>query len=597
VKIIIPYNHSNLDQDCDFIFQTIIALLNKNNCVILILRNHPVSLPTLLWNFFAKKQTDECKKVLMKVNLIHSSNLKIFQPIKLFPKSLSNLSLVIKIFEQRLNLYLSILIIFLTNPDIIWSFDHQNFDIFQKIFKKYFTIYDCVDHYTSLKKDTDKVIKEQEHVLISHSTLVVVNSETLQKKFASKGIKTTLVPQGFDVKSTESEFRLPDWIKTLSYDLRKKIIFVGNPSHRIDYPLLLSIVKANPKVLFLLPDEVFTWQSENEIIKIKESVKKFKNLSNIQWIPRSSRKVIFKLIKLSNICIIPYDISQKFNKYSFSMELFEYFYAGKPVLSTPIVELTKLQFDGLIYTGNTAKEWQTHLKKLLISSWPESKIKQQKQIAYENTWDKKIEVILTNITRKRILVIRPVQRDGQGIVKTNTHATFKNTIIDHTFLETGPDVIDSTTDAINAEQFVKQKAIWAQKQGYDAVVIDCMYDPGIKSLKKNLQIPIVGTKEAVLEVTKKLNKTAHFVYPEGIPILELENRKKEVIQKLTKQIQKIHSQNPNSIYIIGCTIIDDYAEELSRKTNTTVLGNVEFAIDHAAKLINEKILHSNTPKR
>ena len=71
------------------------------------------------------------------------------------------------------------------------------------------------------------------------------------------------------------------------------------------------------------------------------------------------------------------------------MKLFEYFYLGKPVISTPIEELKR--FPKFVKIGKTAKEWEKHIKFLLSKPWPYQK--EQKKLAKENSWKSKIEVI------------------------------------------------------------------------------------------------------------------------------------------------------------------------------------------------------------
>jgi glycosyltransferase involved in cell wall biosynthesis len=78
------------------------------------------------------------------------------------------------------------------------------------------------------------------------------------------------------------------------------------------------------------------------------------------------------------------------------MKIFEYFYAGKPVLSTKIAELTKKHFNGLVYYGNK-EEWSNHIKFLINNQWSKEKRKKQRSMALANTWDKKISQILKQL--------------------------------------------------------------------------------------------------------------------------------------------------------------------------------------------------------
>lgn len=400
MKIIIPHNHTNLDQGCDFIFQTASALLNKKHHVTIILRKHPISLFSYIWLSIVKKQTKEQRFIREKLKYLNDHALKIEHPLSIFPKLNAKKKGWTTKIQERLNLYSSLFIILKMNPNVIWSFDHQNFDVFKKISTHYFTLYDCVDHFMSLDKETNKIIKIQEQELIEYSRLVVVNSQTLHKKFTNMGIATTLIEaQGFDINSFKTQTSPPDWFSLLCKDSKKKVTFVGSLSHRVDYSLLISIIKANSNVLFLLPSEIFTWEKPKQKKMLIKNVSLLKTLSNIYWIPKISRKEISLITKISDVTIIPYDISLDFNKFSYPMKLFEYFFAQKPVISTPILELTLPKFKGLVYTAETTTEWQTLLDDLLEKPWPESKKNRQRKIAELNSWSNKVDAIVNKIKK------------------------------------------------------------------------------------------------------------------------------------------------------------------------------------------------------
>jgi hypothetical protein len=68
--------------------------------------------------------------------------------------------------------------------------------------------------------------------------------------------------------------------------------------------------------------------------------------------------------------------------------LFEYFYMGKPVLATPIEELKR--FPAFVTIGKTVEDWEKHITILLSKPWPLRFQKEQKQLAIENSWNRKI---------------------------------------------------------------------------------------------------------------------------------------------------------------------------------------------------------------
>lgn len=49
-----------------------------------------------------------------------------------------------------------------------------------------------------------------------------------------------------------------------------------------------------------------------------------------------------------------------------------------------------------------------------------------------------------------------------------------------------------------------KNAVWAEKAGYDAIVIGCFYDPGLREARELVKIPVVGVCEASLHVASML---------------------------------------------------------------------------------------------
>jgi len=48
-------------------------------------------------------------------------------------------------------------------------------------------------------------------------------------------------------------------------------------------------------------------------------------------------------------------------------------------------------------------------------------------------------------------------------------------------------------------------AVWAEKNGYDAIVIGCFYDPGLREARELVNIPVVGVCEASVHVASMLS--------------------------------------------------------------------------------------------
>lgn len=134
----------------------------------------------------------------------------------------------------------------------------------------------------------------------------------------------------------------------------------------------------------------------DRLVEVRKLLIKLPNLIHISSQPRTA---LPSIIEQFDICMIPYNVSLDFNRYCYPMKLFEYFYMGKPVVSTPIEELTRPEFAEFIKIGATARDWQRHIEQLLAKPWPSKLQKRQRQLAIANSWQRKVEAISGIIQR------------------------------------------------------------------------------------------------------------------------------------------------------------------------------------------------------
>jgi Asp/Glu/hydantoin racemase len=61
----------------------------------------------------------------------------------------------------------------------------------------------------------------------------------------------------------------------------------------------------------------------------------------------------------------------------------------------------------------------------------------------------------------------------------------------------GPVAVRSKEDSASAAPFVVKTIVAAADEGFDAVIVDCTADPGVKAARKLVRIPVVGAGEAL----------------------------------------------------------------------------------------------------
>jgi len=288
-------------------------------------------------------------------------------------------------FIEKINKYLSLLILSFKlrwKRKIIWIFDPQ-FYYFPNFFQNKTSIYDCVDFFG----------KEQENdelKLIKNVDKIFVNSQSLLNTHKSKKNEIFLVPQGFNQNEFEKNLKLLNKKKKH----KKPIIgYVGGINYRLDYKLLINLISTNPQWDFSFwgPIQNYPGENLNNILKQITNIQQF---PNVQFNSTKNKLELINAINNFDICIIPYDIKQKFNLYCYPMKIFEYFYMGKPVISTPIKELELSKFNNLVKIHNSYQDWENQIKKILSKPWSTKIYSQQKKLAIDNSWKNKVDAVL-----------------------------------------------------------------------------------------------------------------------------------------------------------------------------------------------------------
>jgi glycosyltransferase involved in cell wall biosynthesis len=387
-QIVIPY-YEPPDAICDYVLQTANTLIDKRQKVYLLHFYKPV---WFLAYFLCRYGNiiGRFERLNPKVSIIPA--------ITLFPKPINNTYL--RILDNFFSFTMAAFMIKKLDQPIIWCFHHQDSHFLRFIKKEYKVIYDIVDYFFAVDAKDQTKMEINEKNLIARADKIFVNSRALlgiKQKLTDK--KIIVVPLGFDMKSFQNdcinhrkanraEDRLFRTIKGL------KVGYIGNFQTRVDFRLLNEVVGKMPKVNFIFTEAFVPEDSDHADIIV--SMKRLSAFKNVFFFPRTTdRKIICRLIKRFDICIIPYQEKLKCNRYCFPMKFMEYFYMGKPVISTPILELYR--YRNLIYIGRTAKEWINRINYLVKKPWPEINSKKEKEIARQNSWDQKISTILMDI--------------------------------------------------------------------------------------------------------------------------------------------------------------------------------------------------------
>jgi glycosyltransferase involved in cell wall biosynthesis len=316
----------------------------------------------------------------------HHKNVLFYRPLYYLPFRRFHL---IENMNQRISYIMFQFRVMRSRQFILWVFDP--FFHFMPKLGYTISIYDCVDFHSGFHKDRMyEVIQQMEKRLIKKVDYFFVNSHILYSIHMSLRKPDGIVPQGFHLDELRYPIEAP-----INVSQKKSVIgYVGALDNRLDFLLLTTLIRNNPQWIFVLWGSVTDKEKPVDVNVIKH-VNTILRLPNVITGKSIDRREIGSVIQQFTIGIIPHLDILPGVKYSYPMKLFEYFYMGKPVLSTEIEELKR--FPEYVRIGKTMKDWEKHINDLISKPWPDTYRKNQRNLAVANSFTRKIHDILTII--------------------------------------------------------------------------------------------------------------------------------------------------------------------------------------------------------
>ena len=243
--------------------------------------------------------------------------------------------------------------------------------------------YDCIDDVSVTCTPREiKIYKSWEKKLIRISKCVFVITPLLKEYILNidSEKEVVLLPNGVNVewfkKQVESSL-LPEDISRI----KKPIVgYIGGLSPWVDSELIAYCAKELRDWSFVLVGPVTSLGID----------KLLKNIPNVYLLGLKPYKDIPHYINTFDVCLIPFKLDEMGNP-SDPVKLYEYLSIGKPVVSTGISVMKKL--DGLVYVGKNENDFVEKIRK----AYEERDMDTEKRMHYaiQNSWDKRVDKLLT----------------------------------------------------------------------------------------------------------------------------------------------------------------------------------------------------------
>jgi len=228
------------------------------------------------------------------------------------------------------------------------------------------------DHYEELLKQADVVFANSEHLVSKYSKYV-------------KSSQIYLLPSGVNLKAEQLEqVGVPADLQEIGYP---RAVYTGQLNYSLDIDILVYLLEKNPKCNFVLIGKPIGETGK----RLMQLEKQYPNLYLLGHKPhtliRSYQKHADILFSFKN---------PHMTKGGDSLKIYEYLRTGNPIVSTKVSPAHR--FNDLIYVANDKHQFDEYLKQALREDDQEKREK-RKQAARDNTWEKRVDVILERVLR------------------------------------------------------------------------------------------------------------------------------------------------------------------------------------------------------
>jgi glycosyltransferase involved in cell wall biosynthesis len=261
----------------------------------------------------------------------------------------------------------------LRNPLFFYGLLMNFLPLCSEMKKKFFLVHFHMDHVEW---------KSEEHVRLSNLTLAIPPS-IFNKLKAEFGEKVQRIPQAVDFQTFAATTAVAEPTAALNAIPRPRLGYLGPVHDRLNLRVLSNLLTDHPEWHFVSCGD-----------------RPALPLPNAHFIPWQSRREMPACVRGLDVGFMPYNCADEQQLHCVPLKLFEYFAAGIPVVSTPLVHLA--EFQDVIYFGESASDLTRAVEAALHES-PDSP-KRARRVAIARSHS--IECLA-----KRLEEVLPLQND------------------------------------------------------------------------------------------------------------------------------------------------------------------------------------------
>jgi allantoin racemase len=224
----------------------------------------------------------------------------------------------------------------------------------------------------------------------------------------------------------------------------------------------------------------------------------------------------------------------------------------------------------------------------------------------------------------KLRIITPITTHRFATVDAFLPLIRSDTELSHVEIDHGPASIESDYDEMLATPATVARIIEAEREGMDAVIINCMGDPGMQAGREVVRIPVIGPCEATMHMASMLGHTFSVitvmkslrrqfenqakiyglqdklasVRAVEIPVLDLELDQNRLVRTLADEAQLAVEEDGAHVMVFGCTGMIGAAQAVEQELaargypDVPVIDSMVWAVKLAEAIADMGLRHS-----
>lgn len=191
-------------------------------------------------------------------------------------------------------------------------------------------------------------------------------------------------------------------------------------------------------------------------------------------------------------------------------------------------------------------------------------------------------------------------------------------LADFTGQTTRPPSVESRMDELGLAQWYIERAIEAERRGFDAVITGCFGDPGVDAARERVRIPVIAPGETTLLTARMvahrfsiitplagtlpttreqviklgLQDSVAAIRPFGAPIEAIRSKDPELVDSLIDLCQRTIDEDGAELLVFGCASMSLLLDDISERIPVPVINAVKLSLKAAEMLVGAGLSHS-----